>query len=114
MVKPIQRDLIMDNITPMVPGTDSPCITLTSRQHTFYQQNTLKIRAPDGQHLETIGIEIQQENSRDIATQLLHQICLVQSLTSHVDERLELPQRAVYGLADLLYKMEEFCEKNIK
>jgi hypothetical protein len=104
----------MDNITPMVPGTDSPCITLTSRQHTFYQQNNLKIRAPDGQHLETIGLEIQQENNRDMATQLLHQICLVQSLTSHVDERLELPQRAVFGLADLLYKMEEFCERNIK
>ncbi len=105
----------MDNVTPLVPGTDSPCsITLNPLQHTSYQQNNLKIRSPDGQHLETIGAELQQENNRDYATQLLNEICLVQSLTCHIGERLELPTRAVYGLSDLLFRVEEFFEMSIK
>ncbi len=105
----------MDNVTPMVPGTDSSCsITLSPLQHTSYQQNNLKIRSPDGQHLEIIGPGLQQENSRDYAAQLLNEIYLVQSLTSHIGERLELPTRAVYGLSDLLFRVEEFVEKNIK
>jgi hypothetical protein len=105
----------MDNVTPMVPGTDSLCsITLNHHQHTCYQQNSLKIRSPDGQHLETIGNELQHENNHDYATQLLNEICLVQSLTCHISERLELPTRAVYGLSDLLFRVEEFFERSTK
>lgn len=105
----------MDNITPLVPGTDSHCIvTLNPFQNTFYQQSSIEIHSPDGVHLETIGCEIQRENLYTNNVQLRDQICLVESLLGHVNQDIELPARAVCGLADLLFRMQEFCERHSK
>jgi hypothetical protein len=103
----------MDNITPLVPGTDC-FVTLTPSQLARYQQSSLKIRSPDGEQLEIIGHDIQKENIQDQKNQLLEQICLTRSLSCHIEQSLELPARAVYALSDLLFRMEEFCERNIK
>jgi len=105
----------MDNITPLVPGTTSPCVvTLNPFQNAYYQHSSLEIHSPDGERLETFGQDIQKETLHHNNLQLRNQICLVESLLSHIDRDVELPKQAVCGLADLLFRVEEFCERNMK
>lgn len=105
----------MDNITPLVPGTDSPCVvTLNHFQNAFYQQSCIELHSPDGDHLETIGRDMQAENRHNNDVQLRDQICLVESLLGHVNQDIELPARAVCGLAELLFRTQEFYDKHIK
>ncbi len=105
----------MDNITPLVPGTNSPCVvTLNTFQNAFYQQSCVELHSPDGNLLETVGRDIQKENLHDNDVQLRDQICLVESLLGHANQNIELPARAVCGLAELLFRMQEFCERHIK
>ncbi|HSC68182.1 MAG TPA: hypothetical protein VLC79_10850 [Cellvibrio sp.] len=104
----------MDNITPLVPSTDSNCVvTLNSFQNIFYQQSRVEIHSSDGDHLETIGRDIQKENLHNNDIRLRDQICLVESLLGNVNQDIELPAQAVCGLAELLYRMQEFCERKI-
>jgi hypothetical protein len=103
----------MDNITP-VPTTKSRVLMLDHLDTTFYKKSSLKIHSCDGEYLESIGKDIQKENDLDNDTQLRHQVSLVQSLVSHIDQHLELPPRAVYGLSDLLHQVEEYCERKSK
>jgi hypothetical protein len=104
----------MDNVTPLVPDTNSPCvITLNPFQTIFYQQSTIEIHSPDGEHLETLGSEIKKENLHNNDVQLRDQICLVESLLGHLNQDIALPAKAVCGLAELMYRMQEFCERKI-
>lgn len=105
----------MDNITPLVPSTDSNCVvTLNPFQNAFYQQSCVEIHSPEGDHLETIGRDIQKENLHNNDIQLRDQICLVESLLGHLNQDIELPAQAVCGLAELFYRMQEFCERKIR
>jgi hypothetical protein len=105
----------MDNITPLVPGTDSNCVvTLNPFQNAFYQQSCVEFHSPDGDHLETIGNDIQKENLHNNDIQLRDQIYLVESLLGHLNQDIELPAKAVCGLAELMYRMQEFCERKIR
>ena len=98
-----------------MPGADSHrIVTLNPFQNAFYQQSSLEIHSPDGEHLETVGCEIQKENLYSNTVQLRDQICLVESLLGHVNQDIELSARAVCGLAELLFRIQEFCEKHIK
>jgi hypothetical protein len=105
----------MDNVTPLVPGTKSSCIVaLTPVQYSFYQQSCIELQAPDGEVLEFIGKPIQQEIELTEIHQLQEQVFLLQSVLCKVKEQIELPPLAVAGLADLLARMQELCERFIK
>jgi hypothetical protein len=72
---------------PPASGTDSNCvITLNPFQTVFYQQSSVEIHSPDGDHLETIGHDIQKENLHNNDIQLRDQICLVKTIFGRVDE----------------------------
>jgi hypothetical protein len=105
----------MDNITPLVPGTVSPCVvTLNAFQNAYYQHSSLEIHSPKGERLEVFGRDVQKENLHHNNLQLRNQICLVETLLSHIDRDVDLPKQAVCGLADLLFRMEEFFEGSMK
>ncbi len=105
----------MDNITHLVPVTKSQCvITLDPFQYNYYQQSSIEIHSPDGEHLETLGCDIQKENLFHNHVHLQDQMCLVESLLGNINKDIELPARASRALADLLFRMQEFCERNSK
>ncbi|MCE3252885.1 MAG: hypothetical protein K0Q67_1905 [Cellvibrio sp.] len=105
----------MDNITPLVPSTNSPCIvTLNPFQNAYYHQSSIEIHAPNGEHLETLGADAQKENNYTNNMQLRDQICLVETLLGHINQDIELPRQAVSGLTDLLFRMQELCDERIK
>ena len=102
---------IRDSITPLVHGTKSTCnITLDEYQHAFYQQSNINILSPGGSLLQHIGYEVE----KDAKHQLRDEVHLVSCLLSNIHHDLDLPQQALYGLADLMYRTQEFCDKNIK
>lgn len=101
----------MDNITPLVHGTKSTCnITLDEYQHAFYQQSSINIIAPDGHLLQHIGYEVE----KDATHQMRDEVHLVSCLLHNIHHDLDLPQQALYGLADLMYRVQDFCDKNMK
>ncbi len=100
----------MDNITHLVHGTKSTCnITLDDYQHAFYLQSSINIIAPDGKLLQHIGYEVE----KDAKHQLREDVHLVSCLLSNIHHDLDLPQQALYGLSDLMYRVQEFCDKNL-
>ncbi len=101
----------MDNITPLVHGTKSACnITLNDYQHAFYLQSSINIIAPNGSLLQHIGYEVE----KDASQQMRDEVHLVSSLLNNIHHDIDLSQRALYGLADLMYRVQEFCDKNLK
>lgn len=105
----------MDNITHLVPVTKSQCvITLDPFQYTFYQQSCIEIHSPDGDHLESIGYEIQKQTQEEQITQLQEQIVLLQSLCEKVTQEVELPAQAIAGLGDLLFRVRGIVDKQSK
>ena len=79
-----------------------------------YQHSHLEIHSPEGERLEIFGQDIQKENLHTNNILLRNQICLVETLLSHIDRDIDLPRSAVSGLADLLFRVEEFCERSMK
>lgn len=105
----------MDNITPLVPNTKSSCvIILDPFQYAFYQQSCIELQDPDGELLEFVGKPIQKEIEASESLQLREQIYLLQSLLCKVKEEVELPTLAVSGLADLMFRMQEMCERGLR
>jgi hypothetical protein len=104
----------MDNITHL-PGTESHrIITLTSAQYALYQTNCIEVNTPDGEYLESIGLQIQNDLAETNTYQLRDNIYLVACLLGKINEDIELPAQAVSGLADLFYRMQSFCGEYIK
>jgi len=105
----------MDNITHLVPATNSQCvIKLDAFQYNYYQQSCIEIHSPDGEYLESIGYTIQQEIQEEQTTQLKEQIVLLQSLCEKITQEVELPAQAIAGLGDLLFRAREFIESHHK
>ena len=101
----------MDNITPLVHGTKSTCnITLDEYQHAFYLQSSINIIAPDGSLLQHIGHEV----GKDAKYHLRDEIHLVSCLLHNIHHDLDIPQQALYGLADLIHRMQEHCDKSMR
>ena len=100
----------MDNITPLVHGTKTTCnITLDEYQHAFYLQSCINILAPDGRLLQHIGYEVE----KDASQQMRDEVHLVSCLFNNIHHDIDLSQRALYGLADLMHRVQEFCDKSL-
>jgi hypothetical protein len=92
----------------------STIITLNSSQYALYQSGIIEIHAPDGEHLESFGQKIRDDQAKDNAYQLQSQICLLESLFLNITDTIELPVSASSGLVDVFFRMQEFCGKHIK
>ncbi len=102
----------MDNITHLVPTTSSQCgIKLDPFQYNYYQQSCIEIHSPDGEHLESIGYDIQKQIKEKRTTQLQEQIVLLQSLCEKITQEVELPAQAIAGLGDLLFRVRGIVDK---
>lgn len=98
----------MDNITHLVPVTNSQCvIKLDPFQYNYYQQSCIEIHSPEGEYLESIGYEIQRKTQEEQITQLQEQIVLLQSLCEKITQEVELPAQAIAGLGDLLFRVRK-------
>ncbi len=101
----------MDKITPLVHGTKSICnITLDEYQHAFYQQSSINIIAPSGNLLQHIGFEVE----KDASHQMRDEVHLVSCLLNNIHHDIDLSQRALYGLADLMVRVQEYCDKSLR
>lgn len=106
---------IMDNVTPLVHGTKSTCsITLNEYQNAHYEQSAIEILAPDGSLLQYIGDEINKEITQTSNYQLRDQVHLLGCLLGCIDHHIELPRYAVSGLADIVNRMQSFCDKRME
>lgn len=102
----------MDNITYLTSSTKSQCvIKLDSFQLNYYEQSSIEIHSPNGDHLATIGYDTQKEARKNELLQLQEQIELLQSLCEKVTREIELPAPAVAGLANLLFRIRKFMPK---
>lgn len=102
----------MDNITHLVPAAKSVCaITLNPYQYEFYQQSCIEIHSPDGEHLESIGYEIQKDVADNKAYQLRDQIALLECLLLKINQDAELSPRAISGLADIFFRVQDFLRE---
>ncbi|MES2676678.1 MAG: hypothetical protein V4660_20745 [Pseudomonadota bacterium] len=110
----------MDNISSPTFATlnkiNTPpnVIVLNAFQYAQYQSESIEIHSPDGEHLETIGENIRREKAEDLAYQLQNQICLLECLLINIHDNVELPVKAVAGLVDVFYRMQDFCSTHIR
>lgn len=105
----------MDNITHLVPVTNSQCvIKLDPFQYNYYQQSCIEIHSPEGEYLESIGYEIQKKTEAEQMTQLQEQIVLLQVLCEKITQEVELPAQAIAGLGDLLFRVRGMVDKQAR
>lgn len=103
----------MDSIFPPEHDNNSTCVlTLNPVQNSSYQRSAIKLHSSEGEYLETISREIQQEKLQTYHTQLRDQVWLVKSLLGYIPLDLDLPSHAVSGLKELLTQVREFCEEH--
>jgi len=106
----------MDNISNLSDQQQSvnnlPFIVLLNpAQYTLYKTSALEILAPDSNYLESIGHNVQNDAAEIEVYQLHNQIALLESLFNKINQDLELPARAVTGLADVFYKVNDYLVK---
>jgi hypothetical protein len=65
----------------------------------------------EGDHLGRIHQDIQKKIKENHIDQLREQIVLLQSLCEKVTQEVELPPTAIAGLADLLFRTQEFIPR---
>ncbi|MES2673887.1 MAG: hypothetical protein V4660_06575 [Pseudomonadota bacterium] len=104
----------MDNITHLPGAEPHSTITLTASRYALYQTTCIEVNTPDGEYLESIGQHIQNDLAETNTYQLRDNIYLVACLLGKINENVELPAHAVSGLADLFYRMQNFCGEHIK
>ena len=98
----------MDNITHLVPVTNSQCVLkLDPFQYNYYQQSCIEIHSPEGEYLESIGYEVQKKTEAEQMTQLQEQVVLLQALCEKITQEVELPAPAIAGLGDLLFRVRQ-------
>ncbi|MES2676078.1 MAG: hypothetical protein V4660_17700 [Pseudomonadota bacterium] len=105
----------MDNIPPPEQNQNVSgvpfVILLNATQYEFYKNASVEILAPDSEYLESIGRTVQKDNADIYAYQLHNQVALLDSLFSTINQDLDLPARAVSGLADVFSKMYDHFVK---
>jgi len=89
-------------------------VLLNSAQYALYKTASLEILAPDSEYLESIGQNIQKDLVEMEAHQLHNQIVLLESLFMNINQDIELPARAVTGLADVFCKIHDYLAKSPK
>jgi hypothetical protein len=65
-------------------------------------------------NIESIGHTVQKDAAEADAYQLQNQVALLDSLFSNINHDIELPARAVAGLSDVLYKVNDYFVKFVK
>jgi hypothetical protein len=94
------------------PLTNSQCvIKLDPFQFNYYEQSRIEIHSPNGEYLESIGYDIQQQTQEEQTTQLQEQIVLLQSLCEKITQEVVLTAQAIAGLGDLLFRVRGIIEK---
>lgn len=81
-------------------------VTLDPSQYALYQSGQLDICAPDGTRLESIG-HLPAVNQR---TRFVDQLSLVEALVVNCNGSLELSDRAIASLADMLNQSQHMIE----
>lgn len=111
----------MDNIPNSNPSEQNPnvsnlpfMILLNPEQYVLYKTGSLEIIAPDCNYLESIGHNIQKDIAEDEAHQLHNQVVLLEHLFSNINQDINLPARAVTGLADVFFKIHDYLVKSPK
>ncbi|UUA73098.1 hypothetical protein [Cellvibrio sp. QJXJ] len=78
-------------------------IQLDQSQYALYLSGQLDIYSPDAMRLESIGHFPQSENR----TRFVDQLSLVEALVVNCNGQLELSERAIASLADLLNQSQK-------
>ena len=86
-------------------------VLLSAAQYASYKTASIEILAPDSDYLESIGHNIQKDMAEVAAHQLHNQIVLLEQLFSNINQDIELPARAVTGLADVFCKIHDYLVK---
>jgi len=109
----------MDNIPNSTPSEQNQNVSnlpyvvlLNSAQYSLYKTASLEILAPDSDYLESIGHSVQKDRVEMESHQLHNQIVLLEYLFSSINQDIELPARAVTGLADVFCKMHDHLAKS--
>lgn len=89
-------------------------ILLNATQYEFYQTASVEILAPDGEYIESIGHAVQRDAADGDAYQLHNQVALLDYLFNSINQDIELPARAVSGLADVFSKAHDYFAKYAK
>jgi hypothetical protein len=89
-------------------------ILLNDTQYEFYKTASVEILAPDGEYIESIGHVVQRDVADCAAYQLHNQVVLLEYLFSSINQDIELPARAVSGLADVFSKTHDYFVKRTK
>jgi len=105
----------MDNISSSNPVSEQHqnvtnlpfVVLLNSTQYALYKTASLEILAPDSVYLESIGHSIQNDIAEMNTYQLHNQITLLECLFNSINQDIELPARAVSGLADIFAKVQD-------
>lgn len=82
-------------------------VTLDPSQYALYQSGQLDICAPDGTRLESIGYF----PACDQRTRFVDQLSLVEALVVNCRGELELSDRAIASLADMLHQSQKMIEQ---
>ena len=89
-------------------------VLLSAAQYASYKTASIEILAPDSDYLESIGHNIQNDAAEIDAYQLHNQVALLEYLFNNINQDVELPARAVSGLADTFCKMHDYLVKYAK
>lgn len=82
-------------------------VTLDPSQYALYQSGQLDICAPDGTRLESIG----HFPACEQRTRFVDQLSLVEALVVNCSGQLELSDRAIASLADMLNQSQKMIEQ---
>jgi len=108
----------MDNIPDSNPSEQNQNVSnlpfvvlLNSAQYALYKTASLEILAPDSEYLESIGQNILKDLAEMESHQLHNQIVLIENLLININHDINLPARAVTGLADVFCKVHDYLVK---
>jgi hypothetical protein len=108
----------MDNFSSPDAPTSNKSATLLPQllplANSPYQSDIIEIHAPDGEHLESLGQKIRDDQAKESAYQLQSQISLLECLFLNITNSIELPVKASSGLVNVFYRMQELCSKHIE
>lgn len=89
-------------------------VTLDPPQYDLYKAGCIEIHAPDGNYLESIGQHIQNDEINFRDKKMLNQIYLIESLLINTTGTIQLPEKALAGLIDLMNEVQGFCLRYTK
>jgi hypothetical protein len=86
-------------------------VTLDESQYQLYQRGQIEIQAPNGEFLKAIGTTMDQAETEVDLYRLQDQLHLVEALLFNTQGQLELNERAVAGLVQVLSDARGFLNR---